>query len=97
MPVRAAVVAGRRQRAEIADAALDDPRAGEVEMAVAAAGVCDTGLHVVAGDCAVPMPVVFGHEGAVSGDELPELPVTLPPVGGRVVHQAQRAMEEEMR
>ena len=52
MALRAAVVAGRRQRAEIADVALD---------------------------------------------ELPKLPVTLPPVGGRVVHQAQRAMEEEMR
>jgi S-(hydroxymethyl)glutathione dehydrogenase/alcohol dehydrogenase len=35
-----------------------------VEVAIAAAGVCGSDVHVVSGDWEVPMPVVLGHEGA---------------------------------
>lgn len=64
MVVRAAVLRGPGQPVEISEVALDDPRSGEVEVAIAAAGVCGSDLHVVAGDWEVPMPVVLGHEGA---------------------------------
>ena len=64
MTVRAAVLAAPGGQVEIADVELDEPRTGEVEVAIAAAGVCGSDLHVVAGDWEVPMPVVLGHEGA---------------------------------
>lgn len=64
MSVRAAVLGGPGQPVEIADVELDAPRAGEVEVAITAAGVCGSDLHVVAGDWEVPTPVVLGHEGA---------------------------------
>ena len=62
--VRAAVLSAPGARPEIVDVELDDPRTGEVEVAITAAGVCGSDLHVVAGDWEVPMPVVLGHEGA---------------------------------
>jgi S-(hydroxymethyl)glutathione dehydrogenase/alcohol dehydrogenase len=62
--VRAAVLRGAGAAVEVTDVVLDEPRAGEVEVAIAAAGVCGSDLHVVVGDWDVPMPVVLGHEGA---------------------------------
>jgi S-(hydroxymethyl)glutathione dehydrogenase / alcohol dehydrogenase len=62
--MRAAVLPAAGAAVEIRDVELDDPRENEVEVAIAAAGVCGSDLHVVAGDWEVPTPVVLGHEGA---------------------------------
>lgn len=62
--VKAAVLRGPGQSVEITEVELSAPRAGEVEVAITAAGVCGSDLHVVVGDWEVPTPVVLGHEGA---------------------------------
>jgi S-(hydroxymethyl)glutathione dehydrogenase/alcohol dehydrogenase len=62
--VRAAVLRAPGAEVEIDDVRLDAPGPGEVEVRIAAAGVCGSDLHVVAGDWEVPTPVVLGHEGA---------------------------------
>ena len=62
--VRAAILREPGAAVEIADVRLDPPGPGEVEVRIAAAGVCGSDLHVVVGDWDVPMPVVLGHEGA---------------------------------
>lgn len=43
---------------------LDEPRAGEVEVQIVAAGVCGSDLHVFRGDWQVRYPMVMGHEGS---------------------------------
>jgi Zn-dependent alcohol dehydrogenase len=43
---------------------LEGPRAGEVLVRVAAAGVCHSDYHYMTGDLSCPLPVVPGHEGA---------------------------------
>src|SRR5262249_27112819 len=43
---------------------LAPPGPGEVEVAIAAAGVCHSDLHVVLGEWQHPVPVVLGHEGS---------------------------------
>ena len=43
---------------------LAAPRAGEVLVKVAAAGVCHSDWHIVSGATQHPLPVVLGHEGA---------------------------------
>jgi NDMA-dependent alcohol dehydrogenase len=43
---------------------LEAPRAGEVLVKVAAAGVCHSDWHIVSGATQHPLPVVLGHEGA---------------------------------
>ena len=63
--VRAAVLPGPGAAIEIADVELAGPRAGEVEVAITAAGVCGSDVHVVVGDWDVPMPVV--RDGLVAG------------------------------
>jgi S-(hydroxymethyl)glutathione dehydrogenase/alcohol dehydrogenase len=63
-PVRAAVFSGPGQPVRVIEVELAPPRAGEVEVAVAAAGVCHSDLHVVRGDWQHPTPVVLGHEGS---------------------------------
>ncbi len=63
MSVRAAVLRAPGAAVEMAEVELDAPHAGEVEVAIAAAGVCGSDVHVVTGDWDVPMPVVLGHEG----------------------------------
>ena len=43
---------------------LEPPRAGEVLIKVAAAGVCHSDWHLMTGDTRHVTPVVPGHEGA---------------------------------
>jgi S-(hydroxymethyl)glutathione dehydrogenase / alcohol dehydrogenase len=63
-PVRAAVFSRPGQPVRVTEVELAPPRAGEVEVAVAAAGVCHSDLHIVRGDWPHPTPVVLGHEGS---------------------------------
>jgi S-(hydroxymethyl)glutathione dehydrogenase/alcohol dehydrogenase len=49
---------------QVRDVQLDAPGPGEVSVAIAAAGVCHSDLHVRRGDWRVPAPLVMGHEGA---------------------------------
>jgi S-(hydroxymethyl)glutathione dehydrogenase/alcohol dehydrogenase len=53
-----------REPVQVSEVDLDPPGAGEVSVAIAAAGVCHSDLHVRRGDWAVPAPLVMGHEGA---------------------------------
>ncbi|MFF0400155.1 zinc-binding dehydrogenase [Streptomyces sp. NPDC005248] len=47
---------------EIREVSTRPPRAGEVTMEVAAAGVCGTDLHIMDGQWPTEPPVVMGHE-----------------------------------
>jgi S-(hydroxymethyl)glutathione dehydrogenase / alcohol dehydrogenase len=62
--VRAVVFEGPPAPPAIVDVQLQPPQNGEVEVAIAAAGVCHSDLHVVRGDWDVPLPAILGHEGA---------------------------------
>src|SRR5687768_1146369 len=64
MRVTAAVLHEPNARFAIEDLDLDEPRAGEVLVRVAASGVCHSDWHLVTGDTKHPMPCVAGHEGA---------------------------------
>lgn len=71
-------------RAEVADVTLAAPRAGEVRVKIAAAGVCHSDLHVKRGEWDAPAPMVMGHEGSGVVVELGE-GVTSLAVGDHVV------------
>jgi len=62
--VRAAILYELHRPLEVADIEVGAPRAGEVGVRVAAAGVCHSDLHVMHGDLPSNLPVVIGHEGA---------------------------------
>lgn len=63
--MRAAVLAGVGRPLEIRDdVVVAEPRAGEVRVRMAAAGVCHSDLSAAEGTMLVPTPVVLGHEGA---------------------------------
>jgi S-(hydroxymethyl)glutathione dehydrogenase/alcohol dehydrogenase len=62
--MKAVVYRGNGARAECLKVDLAPPKAGEVEVEIAAAGVCHSDLHVVRGEWDVPAPLVLGHEGA---------------------------------
>ena len=64
MRVKAAVLHAPTTRFQIQDLELDEPRAGEVLVRIAASGVCHSDWHLVTGDTKHPMPCVAGHEGA---------------------------------
>ena len=64
MRIRAAVL-HEPGRVVVEDVELDAPKAGEVLVRVAAAGVCHSDLHLVAGRLGEGRwPMVLGHEGA---------------------------------
>jgi S-(hydroxymethyl)glutathione dehydrogenase / alcohol dehydrogenase len=46
------------------DITLAEPGPHEVEVTIAAAGVCHSDLHVLRGEWSVPVPAVMGHEGS---------------------------------
>jgi S-(hydroxymethyl)glutathione dehydrogenase/alcohol dehydrogenase len=43
---------------------LDPPSAGEVQVRIAASGMCHSDEHLVTGDLPFPLPMIGGHEGA---------------------------------
>ena len=51
-------------RLEVREVELEEPRAGEVVVRMAAVGVCGTDLHSYKGEWDRPTPIVLGHEGA---------------------------------
>ncbi|EME23693.1 NDMA-dependent alcohol dehydrogenase [Rhodococcus triatomae] len=65
MKVKAAIVEEVGAPWKITEVELGDPVAGEVQVKLAASGLCHSDAHVVAGSSPVPfMPVLGGHEGA---------------------------------
>ena len=64
MKVFAALLVNANEPFRIEEIELDEPRAGEVLVRVAAVGVCHSDWHLVTGATKHPMPVVAGHEGA---------------------------------
>ncbi|MBG0854470.1 Zn-dependent alcohol dehydrogenase [Streptomyces spinoverrucosus] len=61
--MRGVVFDGKRVEV-VDDLEVRDPGAGEVRVALAAAGLCHSDLSVVDGTIPFPVPVVLGHEGA---------------------------------
>jgi len=64
MKITAAVLFAPEQPFEVTELELQEPRANEVLVRLAAAGVCHSDYHLVSGATRHPMPVVAGHEGA---------------------------------
>jgi S-(hydroxymethyl)glutathione dehydrogenase/alcohol dehydrogenase len=64
MRARAAVFWGPGRPFTVEEVELRPPRAGEVVVRMAAAGICGTDLHSVRGEFTRPTPMVLGHEGA---------------------------------
>ena len=62
--MRAAVFRAPGTPIEVEEVDLAHPRAGEVRVRIAAAGVCHSDLHVRDGDWPLPVPMVLGHEGS---------------------------------
>jgi S-(hydroxymethyl)glutathione dehydrogenase/alcohol dehydrogenase len=61
---RAAVFYEAGRPLEVRELDLEEPRAGEVLVRMAAVGICGTDLHSVKGEWVRPTPTVLGHEGA---------------------------------
>jgi Zn-dependent alcohol dehydrogenase len=60
----AAVCTSLHKPLEVMDLQLAAPRAGEVAVRLAAAGICASDLSVRNGTLPSPLPIVLGHEGA---------------------------------
>src|SRR5512135_3557840 len=65
MKTRAAVLYAPQEPLRIEELELDEPKANEVLVRLAAVGMCHSDYHVMAGDRPVGMmPMALGHEGA---------------------------------
>jgi aryl-alcohol dehydrogenase len=64
MDIQAAVTQSKGAPFEIRRISLDDPRADEILVRVAACGICHTDLIIRDQWYPVPLPAVLGHEGA---------------------------------
>ena len=62
--MKAAVLHNYQEPLKIESVDLMEPQAGEVLIKVAASGICHSDLHVMKGDLPMPIPVILGHEGA---------------------------------
>ena len=82
--MKAVVFRDTATRVAVADVTLAPPKAGEVRVKIAAAGVCHSDLHVKRGEWTAPAPMVMGHEGSGVVVELGE-GVTSLAVGDHVV------------
>jgi NDMA-dependent alcohol dehydrogenase len=65
MKTKGAILWGVNQEWSVEEIELGDPVAGEVQVRLAASGMCHSDEHLVTGDTPVPSyPVIGGHEGA---------------------------------
>lgn len=64
MKIQAALLTEPKQKFQIEQITIDEPRSGEVLVKIAACGVCHSDYHLLTGDTQHPMPCVCGHEGA---------------------------------
>lgn len=62
--MRAAIMHAANEPVKVEEIRLEPPRAGEVKVKVAAAGVCHSDLSVWNGTIPQPTPIVLGHEGS---------------------------------
>ncbi len=70
--VKAAVLYEPKVPMPIVELEQGAPKAGEVRVRMAAAGVCASDHHVMLGQTTFPMPIVLGHEGAGIVEEVGE-------------------------
>ena len=70
--MKAAVLLEPNRPLAIEEVALDPPRAHEVRVRIAAAGVCRSDLHFMRGEAIIPTPAVLGHEGSAIVEEVGE-------------------------
>lgn len=82
--MKAVVFRDPETRVAVTEVELAAPKAGEVRVKIAAAGVCHSDLHVKRGEWTAPAPMVMGHEGSGVVTELGE-GVTSLAVGDHVV------------
>jgi S-(hydroxymethyl)glutathione dehydrogenase / alcohol dehydrogenase len=64
MKTRAALFRSPDRPLETVELDLEEPRAGDVLVRMAAIGVCGSDLHMLKGEWARPTPMVLGHEGS---------------------------------
>ena len=64
MKIDAAVLEERNGPLVVQQLDLEEPRADEVLVRLAATGVCHSDIAVITGDLPLPTPIVLGHEGA---------------------------------
>lgn len=64
MLTKAGVLWGLGEKWSVEEVELDEPGPGEVQVELAASGLCHSDEHLVTGDIPIPFPVVGGHEGA---------------------------------
>lgn len=70
--MKAAVLVETNQPLSVEEVALDPPKAHEVRVRIAAAGVCRSDLHFMRGEAIIPTPAVLGHEGSAVVEEVGE-------------------------
>lgn len=77
--MRAVVFEDPASQVKVVEVDLAPPGPQEVTVAIAAAGVCHSDLHVRRGDWELPLPLVMGHEGSgtivETGSEVADLSV----------------------
>jgi S-(hydroxymethyl)glutathione dehydrogenase / alcohol dehydrogenase len=64
MKAKAAILFEAGKRLDIREVDVENPRAGEVLIKMAAAGICHSDLHVMTGHLVAPLPAILGHEGS---------------------------------
>ena len=70
--MKAAVLYEVNRPLRIEDLRQDQPKAGEVGVEMAAAGLCASDYHIMIGTATMPLPAVLGHEGAGTVAEVGE-------------------------
>ncbi|MBI4337391.1 MAG: Zn-dependent alcohol dehydrogenase [Chloroflexi bacterium] len=67
--MKAAVLYEVNRPLAVEEIELDPPKAGEVRVRIAAAGICRSDLHFMKGEAKLKLPSVLGHEGSAIVEE----------------------------
>ncbi|MFQ5873067.1 MAG: Zn-dependent alcohol dehydrogenase [Dehalococcoidia bacterium] len=82
--MKAAVLYEYNSPLVVEEVELDDPKAGEVLVEIGAAGICRSDYHFMKGEAHASLPIVLGHEGSGTVQQVGD-GVTMVKPGQRVV------------
>ncbi len=84
MKTRAAILEKHNEPLVTEEVELDGPKDHELLVRLEATGVCHTDLHCIKGDLMAPLPIILGHEGAGTVEEVGKNVTSVQP-GDRVI------------
>ena len=98
MKMKAAILNAYQQPLSIEEVEIDPPKADEVLVKIAAAGICHSDYHLMKGEWQFGVPQILGHEASgIVAEVGPGVMGLKPDNVGQIAHRVRRRLAERIK